>query len=103
MNLRTEITARLNGHPLYSQEKSQNPIVYCKLFSPFMGAQWYLTEFDGEDICFGYVTGMAHDEWGYISITELESVCFSPNFALIECDLSFTPTAWSELFPGRSS
>jgi len=103
MNLRNQITARLSGHPLYSQEKSRNPIVYCKLFSVFMGAHWYLTEFDGEDICFGYVTGMTCDEWGYISITELESVCFSPNFALIECDLSFTPTAWSELFPGRSS
>ena len=103
MNLRTAITERLAGHPLYSQEASRNPIVYCILFSPFLSARWYLTEHDGEDICFGFVTGLACDEWGYVSITELESVCFSENFALIECDLSFTPTTWNDLFPGRPS
>lgn len=92
MNMRQEVTKRLSGHPLYSQSETSDPIVYCKLFYIRGAATWYLTEYDGEDICFGYVTGLQEDEWGYVSLRDMETL--KP---FIECDLYFKPTKWSEV------
>ena len=60
--------------PLYGQEKVKDPIVHVKFFNPMGSGTWYVTEFDGEDTMFGYVTGLGGDELGYISLSELEPV-----------------------------
>ena len=59
--------------PLYSQEQVADPMVICKFFTPDSQWTWYVLEFDGEDICFGYIIGF-EAELGYFSLSELESV-----------------------------
>jgi len=71
------------------QSNESNPIVIVKLFNPCGAGTWYLTEYDPETrIAFGYVTGLAEDEWGSISIEELENVNL-PFGLKIERDLYF--------------
>lgn len=38
------------------------------------GWHHFLTEWDGEDICFGYVVGCPYPEWGYTSLREMAAV-----------------------------
>lgn len=88
---------RLQDYPLYSQEKKSDPVVGVKLFHPFGSGTWFLTEYDPEEkLAFGYATGLACDEWGYVSIAELESVTFH-GVQTIEVDLSFSPKRLSEI------
>ena len=57
----------------------------------------YLTEYDPETrIAFGYVTGLAFDEWGTVSIDELADIgwCGIPR---IEIDKFFKKTRSSEI------
>ena len=58
---------------IHAQRHEQDPIVYVKFVSSWMNWIWYVTEFDGKDFCFGFVQG-DYDEWGYFSISELESI-----------------------------
>jgi hypothetical protein len=84
-----EFEALFKDYPLYSQEDAKDPLVVAKLFDPTGSATWYLTEYDPvEKIAFGYVTGMAADEFGYTSLTELESIK-GPLGIGIEQDLYF--------------
>lgn len=97
---------------LYSTENASADAKRClvKFFNPGGAGTWYafeaspvidgvrtekkLTEVDlatVEDVhFFGYVTGLAHNEWGYFSLRELESVRL--RFGLkIERDMHYTP------------
>lgn len=74
---------------LYSQEHVSDPIAHVKFFHPGAGWTWYLTEFDGDDLCFGLVQGM-EEEFGYFSLAELES-------NQVERDLHFDPIPLSQL------
>ena len=66
-----------------------------KFFTPDANWTWYASEFDGDDIFFGLVIGhMA--EFGYFSLSELESVR-GPWGLPIERDLDFEPTSLKEL------
>ncbi|MCX5871088.1 MAG: DUF2958 domain-containing protein [Deltaproteobacteria bacterium] len=52
------------------------------------GCDWYIVEYDGEDLFFGYTIlngDLINAEWGYISFRELKSVRVS--FVEIDCDL----------------
>jgi hypothetical protein len=50
-----------------------------------------LTEYDPEErTAFGYVTGLAADEWGYISIDELADLTFH-GVPMIEIDRYHKP------------
>ena len=80
---------------LYSQEKNEDPTVYVKFFTPWSNWTWYATEFDGEDIFFGYVQGF-EEELGYFSLSELESAR-GPGGLLIERDLYFRPRPLSQV------
>ncbi|HAR63617.1 MAG TPA: hypothetical protein DF296_08480 [Candidatus Margulisbacteria bacterium] len=64
--------------PLYTNEKLpfSEVKVIAKLYAPFLNFFWYLTESDGEDICFGFVNLANYEmaELGYFSIIEL-GVC----------------------------
>ena len=66
-----------------------------KFFTPAGGWSWYASEFDGEDIFFGFVIGF-EPEFGYFSLSELESVR-GPLGLPIERDLHFKPTSLEEL------
>ena len=82
--------------PLYSQEKSKDPTVHIKFFTP--DSQWYVTEGSEDDddfLFFGYVVGM-EKEWGYFLLSELTSAR-GPLGLAIERDLSFTPTLFSKV------
>ncbi|MFD2565899.1 DUF2958 domain-containing protein [Pseudotenacibaculum haliotis] len=57
------------------QSENENPLIVAKFFDPLGSATWYATEYDKEtNTCFGYATGMLEDEWGYFSVSELESI-----------------------------
>ena len=86
----------LINYPLYSQDGVEDPIVIAKLFDPCGSATWWITEYDPKDkIAFGYVTGLAEDEFGYTSLIELESIK-RPYGLTIERDLYFVQKRLSE-------
>jgi hypothetical protein len=83
---------------LHAQENEKDPIVYVKLFTPWTGWTWYVTEGspEGDDfILFAYVIGLER-EWGYVSLNELESIR-GPGGLTIERDLYFSPKRRSEI------
>jgi len=58
---------------LYATEHADDPIAQAKLFTPWASWTWFVTEFDGEDTCFGLVSG--HEvELGYFSLSELAAL-----------------------------
>jgi hypothetical protein len=80
------------------QENSRDPIIVAKFFNPTGAGTWYATEYYPEEkLFFGYVSifGDHNDEWGYFSLSELES--FRGQFGLgIERDLYWTEKRASE-------
>ena len=92
-----EFEALFKDYPLYSQEDADDPIVICKLFDPCGSASWFLLEYDPiEKVAFGYVTGLAENELGYISLTEMESIK-GPLGIGIEQDMYFQQKRLSEV------
>ena len=84
--------------PLYSQENNPTPVAIVKFFTPDSNWTWYATEGsqEGEDfIFFGYVCGL-ENEWGYFSLSELQSAR-GPLGLPIERDLYFQPTPMSKI------
>lgn len=81
--------------PLYSTERERDPLMIVKFFTPDSGWTWYASEFDGEDIFFGYVVGL-DDELGYFSLSELQEVT-GPFGLHVEHDMYFEPTRLSEV------
>lgn len=66
-----------------------------KFFTPDSSWTWYASEFNGDDIFFGLVIGF-EVEFGYFSLSELESVR-GPLGLSIERDLHFEPKSLEEL------
>jgi len=93
--LPNEIRSRLPR--LYDTQEEPDPMFQVKFFAPWTSWTWYATEFDGEDIFFGVVEGL-ETEWGYFSLSELESVR-GPQGSRVERDLYFDPTPASEIHP----
>lgn len=62
------------------------PII-VKYFTPTSNWTWYATEFDGEDLFFGLVSGF-ETEFGYFSLSELEAIR-GPYGLAVERDLYF--------------
>jgi hypothetical protein len=86
--------------PLYSSERLSNADkrVVVKYFSPYSNWKWFAVEgeADGNDfIFFGLVHGHCM-EWGYFSLSELES-CKRDGLPLIERDEYFDSATISEL------
>jgi hypothetical protein len=84
--------------PLYSQEKTKDPVVHAKFFTPDSSWTWFVTEGSPEDddfLFFGYVIGF-EEEWGYFAHSELASVQ-GPLRLPIERDLYFRPGPFSEV------
>lgn len=81
--------------PLRATENAPDPLAVVQFFTPWTNWTWYATEFDGEDVFFGYVRGF-ESEWGYFSLSELESAR-GPGGLRIERDKWFEPTPVSQL------
>lgn len=78
-------------YPIRSQENAGDPIFAAKLFDIAGGGTWYVTEYDPETrMAFGYVTGLASDEWGYIPVDELMTLRWH-GIPRIEIDQYFDP------------
>ena len=89
-----EIKEQLPG--LYSgEEYGLEAKSLVKFFTPDSNWTWYASEFDGEDIFFGLVSGF-EVELGYFSYSELKSVR-GPMGLPIERDLHFQPLSLQEL------
>ena len=74
---------------LYETEEIplEDTLIYLHFF--IGGSDWYIAEYDGEDLFFGYAilngdTEMA--EWGYGSFRELKELKVRPGFE-VDCDL----------------
>ena len=90
-----ELKARFNE---IGRQNSEDSIIIAKFFNPCGAATWYLTEYaEGNNTGFGYVTGFDVDEWGSVSITELEALRCPPLGLPIERDLYFDECPFSKL------
>lgn len=81
------------------QEDKSDPIIIAKFFNPTGAGTWYATEYNPSDKTFyGYVSifGDWNDEWGYFSLTELESLK-GPYGLGIERDIYFQETPSSNV------
>jgi hypothetical protein len=96
------------GHKLLPQDiREKLPDIYSgeeygldanalvKFFTPDSNWTWYASEFDGEDLLFGLVSGL-EVELGYFSLSELKSAR-GPWGLPIERDLHFEPKTLKEL------
>lgn len=62
------------------------------------GCDWYIVEYDGDDLFFGYTIlngDIVNAEWGYISFSELKEV--KVGFVEIDCDLHWTKVPAKEV------
>jgi Protein of unknown function (DUF2958)/Papain-like cysteine protease AvrRpt2 len=89
---------------IYSQESVDDPVAQVKLFSPYSGAVWYLTEYDpSSKQAFGWADlGMGGGELGYIDITELEGLN-RRGLPLVERDLYWKPMPLSRAKHSRTA
>lgn len=82
--------------PLYHNESlGMEAIAPIKFFTPDSSWTWYPTEFDGNDLFFGLVSGF-EVELGYFALSELERGRGRLGLP-IERDLYFEPTSLREL------
>ena len=60
----------LNIPKLYATENQKDPVMVVRFTHPMSTWEWYISEFDGEELMFGFVCG--HEgELGYVSLAEL--------------------------------
>ncbi len=80
---------QLKGIPrLYETEDTplKDKLIYLHFF--IGGCDWYIAEYDGEDIFSGYAIlngDLEMAEWGYASFQELKELKIPPGFE-VECD-----------------
>lgn len=97
MLLTQEIVKKLPE--LYSSENTEDPMVWCKFFTPDSSWTWYVIEYDGIDTFYGLVDGFER-ELGYFSLSEISAVRGHLGLP-IERDRYFEPCRLSQL-PKRS-
>ena len=74
---------------LCATEGQPDPTVWIKLFTPDSNWTWYVIEWDGNDLCFGLVSG--HEiELGYFSLADIHAARGGLGLP-VERDLYFTP------------
>lgn len=80
------------------QRDVQDPKVIAKYFYPAGSATWLALEYDpSTKVFYGYVKGLAYDEFGYFSLEELEQV--EVRGLKIERDLFHIPQPISKICP----
>ena len=85
---------------LYANEKVQDydsVVAHSKLFSPYNGWRWYITEWEAETgLCFGLVEGF-ETELGYFSLDELAEATVFGGVPAVERDLYWKPKTLGEI------
>ena len=72
----------------------------AKLFSPYNGWRWFITEWEAETgLCFGLVQGF-ETELGYFSLDELAEATVFGRVPAVERDLYWQPTTIGEIRRG---
>ena len=79
---------------LYETENTplEDKLIYLHFF--IGGSDWYVAEFDGKDLFFGFAIlnqDFINSEWGYFSFKELKELKIAGRFE-IDCE---TEEAWS--------
>lgn len=98
----------MKGYPYGSQmeKDSKDMVIPVKLFDLGSTITWWLSEYDPESkVALAYVTGFVEDEWGTVSLEELEDlelVEFEDFWKIsatprVEIDNHFKPTKFPEL------
>ena len=86
--------------PLYANDGADDAdavVARVKLFSPYNGWRWYITEWDAETgLCFGLVEGF-ETELGYFDLTELSEVTVFGGVPAVERDLYWEPMTLGEI------
>ncbi len=78
-------------------EDNDDVVARAKLFCPYNGWRWYVTEWDRETgLCFGLVEGF-ETEAGYFELTELAEVTVFGSVPAIERDLYWEPKTLGEI------
>ena len=90
---------------LYANEDVEDydsVLAHVKLFSPYTGWRWYITEWDRQTgLCFGLIEG--HDtELGFFDLTELAEATVFGRVPAVERDLHWKPTTLGEIRKGSS-
>ena len=107
--LSTRVERLMKDYPYgcQSEKYSKDIIVVVKLFDLGSSINWWLSEYDPVNkIWFGYVTWFYEDEWGTVSLEELEDLDLPMNIEWIgnvwsiprvEIDKHFSPTKFPDL------
>lgn len=74
---------------LYATGGEPDPTVWVKLFTPDSNWTWYVIEWDGNNLCFGLVSGH-HLELGYFSLADIRAARGGLGLP-VERDLYFNP------------
>ncbi len=86
--------------PLYANDGADDPdavVARVKLFSPYNGWRWYVTEWEAETgLCFGLVEGF-ETELGYFALDELAEVTVFGQVPAVERDLYWEPKTLGEI------
>lgn len=94
--IRSKLPSLRTGEELGLDAKAQ-----VKFFTPDSNWTWYASEFDGEDVFFGLVSGF-EVELGYFSLSEIKEAR-GPLGLQIERDLHFEPKSIGELMKWHRS
>ena len=71
-------------------------LLVARLYVPGLQWNWYIVETDGDEMCFGLVTGNTI-EFGYFSLGELEALRDRDNTLRVVRDEYFEPLLVGEL------
>jgi hypothetical protein len=85
----------LRGTPaMHSQENTEDPTVFVKLFDPAGSWSWLISEWDLDCTAFGLIIGQ-DQEFGYVDLAELSEVPGALGIG-IEVDVWFLPQPLSK-------
>lgn len=83
----------------FNHKVDKDEVFWAKLFDFAGTGTWYVSDYDPiSKIGFGFVTGLAFDEWGSFSIDEMQSI-FKLGKPCIEFDVFFEPILVDQIMP----